>query len=155
MRLTMRTNLAMRTLMFCAVNEGRIVRKVEVAAACDASENHLAQVIHKLAQAGFIRTLRGRTGGLQLRQTVATIRVGEVVRAFEAGLPFTQCLGGHESDATEISAGISAGCPLAGCCRLKCAFADALEAFYASLDRLTLADLVQGNTGLDRLLKVA
>ena len=97
MRLTMRTNLAMRTLMFCAVNEGRIVRKVEVAAACDASENHLAQVIHKLAQAGFIRTLRGRTGGLQLRQTAATIRVGDVVRAFEAGLPFTQCLGGHES----------------------------------------------------------
>ncbi|MFZ1338666.1 MAG: Rrf2 family transcriptional regulator, partial [Paracoccaceae bacterium] len=35
MRLTTRNNLAMRTLMFCAVNPGRIVRRQEVAAACN------------------------------------------------------------------------------------------------------------------------
>jgi Rrf2 family transcriptional regulator, nitric oxide-sensitive transcriptional repressor len=55
MRLTTRTNLAMRTLMFCAANPGRIVRKSEVATACNASENHLAQVIHLLARAGPCR----------------------------------------------------------------------------------------------------
>ena len=31
MRLTTRTNLAMRTLMFCAVNPDRVVRKAEIA----------------------------------------------------------------------------------------------------------------------------
>lgn len=56
MRLTTRTNLAMRTLMFCAVNPGQIVRKHEVAEACGASENHLAQVIHMLARKGYVRT---------------------------------------------------------------------------------------------------
>ncbi len=55
MRLTTRTNLAMRTLMFCAVNPGRIVRKHEVAEACGASENHLAQVIHLLARQNFLK----------------------------------------------------------------------------------------------------
>lgn len=147
MRLTMRTNLAMRTLMFCAVNNGRIVRKLEVAAACNASENHLAQVIHKLAQAGFISTVRGRTGGLQLRRAAATIGVGEVVRCFEASVPFTECMDGD--------LGTAQNCPLIAVCRLKCAFADALAAFYASLDTLTLADMVHGNTDLKRLLKVA
>jgi len=44
MRLTMRTNLAMRTLMFCAVNPGRTVRKAEIASYCNASENHLGLV---------------------------------------------------------------------------------------------------------------
>ena len=63
MRLTTRTNLAMRTLMFCAVNPDRIVRKHEVAEPCGASENHLAQVIHLLARKGYIRTQRGRSGG--------------------------------------------------------------------------------------------
>ena len=66
MRLTIRTNLAMRTLMFCCVNADRIVRKHEVAAICNASENHLAQVINTLAQRGFINTQRGRAGGLRL-----------------------------------------------------------------------------------------
>lgn len=56
MRLTTRTNLAMRVLMFCAVNPEKIVRKHEIADACNASENHLAQVVNTLAQRGFIAT---------------------------------------------------------------------------------------------------
>jgi Rrf2 family nitric oxide-sensitive transcriptional repressor len=134
----------MRTLMFCAVNQGRTVRKQEVAEACNASENHLAQVIHKLAQAGFISTIRGRAGGLVLRRDPAKLRVGEVVRNFEGNVPLTECMDQAQGN-----------CPLVQCCRLKCAFSEALEAFYASLDRLTLADLVVGNDDLKTLLRVA
>lgn len=144
MRLTIRTNLAMRTLMFCAVNQGRTVRKQEVAEACNASENHLAQVIHKLAQAGFISTIRGRSGGLVLRRDPAELRVGDVVRSFEGSVPLTECMDQAQGN-----------CPLVHCCRLKCAFSEALEAFYASLDRLTLADLVVDNDDLKTLLQVA
>ena len=144
MRLTTRTNLAMRTLMFCAANPGRTVRKQEVATACNASENHLAQVIHLLAQKGFLHTVRGRAGGLMLGRAPETIRVGEVFRTFESTLPFTECFAGGENS-----------CPLVGCCRLKCALADAVEAFYASLDKLSLRDMVEGNCELEGLLRVA
>jgi len=144
MRLTTRTNLAMRTLMFCAVNPDRIVRKHEVAESCGASENHLAQVIHLLARKGYLKTQRGRAGGLMLGRPAHAIRVGEVFRTFESVLPFTEC--------TEETA---ATCPLVGACRLKCALAEALEAFYARLDAVTLTDLVQGNDELQGLLKVA
>ena len=64
MRLTLRSNLAMRTLMHCAVNSGRTVRKTDIARACGASENHLGLVILHLAQAGYVETVRGRNGGL-------------------------------------------------------------------------------------------
>lgn len=144
MRLTIRTNLAMRTLMYCAVNEGQTVRKHAIATACAASENHLAQVIHGLALAGFLTTLRGRSGGLRLARPAAQISVGSVVRAFEAGVPFAECM-----DAA------GGACPLQSSCRLKCVFAEALEAFYTTLDRVTLADLVQGNRGLADLLRAA
>ena len=144
MRLTTRTNLAMRTLMFCAVNPDRIVRKHEVAEACAASENHLAQVIHLLAQKGFLRTIRGRSGGLMLGRPPENISVGDVFRDFEAVLPFTECFAGHENS-----------CPLAGACRLKCVLGDALKAFYAELDRVTVADLVAGNEDLQAILRVA
>jgi len=144
MRLTTRTDLAMRTLMFCAVNPGRTVRKHEVAEACHASENHLAQVIHLLAQKKFLRTVRGRSGGLTLGRAADKITVGEVFREFEAVLPFTECFacdGNH--------------CPLAGVCRLQGVLTDALKAFYAELDRVTVADLVAGNTELQAMLSVA
>ena len=143
MRLTTRTNLAMRTLMFCAVNPDRIVRKHEVAQACGASENHLAQVVHLLARAGFLKTLRGRSGGLMLGRSACDITVGAVFRTFEAVLPFTECSEG------------SSTCPLVGGCRLKCVLARAVEGFYAELDGVSLTDLVGGNTALHDLLRVA
>ncbi|MDZ4135831.1 MAG: Rrf2 family transcriptional regulator, partial [Paracoccaceae bacterium] len=108
-----------------------------------ASETHLAQVIHLLAHKGFLRTL-GRSGGLMLGRAMEDIRVGEVFRAFEACLPLAECFAGEENN-----------CPLVGACRLKCALSNALDAFYASLDRLSLADMVAGNTALAGLLKVA
>ncbi|RID93434.1 Rrf2 family transcriptional regulator [Gemmobacter lutimaris] len=144
MRLTIRTNLAMRTLMFCAVNPGRVVRKAEIAAACNASENHLAQVIHLMAQKGFLHTVRGRAGGLTLARPPEQIGLGEVFRAFEGELPLTECFARGNNT-----------CPLAGCCRLKCALAEAVDAFYASLDRLRLSDMIDGNDALEQLLKVA
>lgn len=143
MRLTTRTNLAMRTLMFCAVNPGRVVRKQEVAQACNASENHLAQVIHLLGQKGFLHTLRGRSGGLMLGRPPHEITVGQVFRAFEAVLPFTECSENTRGD-----------CPLVGSCRLKCVIDQALVAFYAELDKVTLIELVQDNQALDDLLRV-
>ncbi len=143
MRLTTRTNLAIRTLMFCAVNPDRIVRKQEVAKACGASENHLAQVIHLLARAGFLRTRRGRSGGLALGRSADAITVGAVFRSFEGVLPFTEC---SENNST---------CPLVGACRLQCVLACALEGFYAQLDTVSITDMVGGNTALHGLLKVA
>ncbi len=142
MRLTTRSNLAMRTLMFCGVNRDRIVRKSDIALACNASENHLAQVVNTLAQRGFIDTQRGRSGGLRLARPMAQIGVGAVLRSFETSVPFAECF-----DAAANT------CPLAGACLFKRALTAALEAFYASMDDLTLADLVENNAALDALLR--
>lgn len=143
MRLTIRTNLAMRTLMFCAVNDGLTVRKHDIAAACNASENHLAQVVNTLAQEGFIETQRGRSGGLRLARAMEEISVGEVLRTFEATLPFAECF--------DPSANT---CPLSEACLFRGALAAAVEAFYTALDKWTLADLVSDNAALEHLLQM-
>ncbi|MCC6306769.1 MAG: Rrf2 family transcriptional regulator [Rhodobacteraceae bacterium] len=143
MRLTMRTNLAMRTLMACAANPGRMLTKGDIARACNASEHHVAQVVHALGQAGFVSPRRGRGGGLRLARTPEAIRVGDVVRHFESPVPFAECFAGDANT-----------CPLTAACRLRDAFAAALDAFYTALDRVTLLDLVGGNVVLGRLLAV-
>lgn len=145
MRVTLRTELAMRTLMFCAVNNERLVRKREIAEACQASENHLAQVIHVLGQRGFLITLRGRAGGLRLGRAASDITVGEVFRSLEAEVPLADC----------FAKGEDAACPLRGFCKLHCLMAEALEAFFARLDQVTLEDLTKDNAGLTALLRAA
>lgn len=142
MRLTTRTNLALRTLMVCAVNPDRVVRKSDVAEAINASENHLAQVVNQLGQEGFITTLRGRHGGFTLARPAGEISVGAVFRAFEADLPFIDCFSSDSS------------CPLKGVCRMSGHLTRAVESFYASLDPVMLSELVHCNDGLEAILSL-
>lgn len=141
MRLTKRTNISMRVLMYCAANEGRLVTKSEIAECCNASENHLAQVINRLGQLGFLHTQRGRHGGLTLGREMQEISVGAVFRAMETGVPVTECFDAQLNT-----------CPLVEACLLRPAIAEAMEAFYARMDRVTLAELVCGNGRLMQIM---
>lgn len=141
MRLTVKTNLAMRVLMACAVNKGRLMRKHDLARTVNASEAHLAVVINQLSKLGFIKTTRGRAGGLALLLEPRDISVGTVFRLFEGDAPMAECF--NPSNNT---------CPLASCCRLNGEIRSALDAFFSTLDRVTLAELVDRNTDLERIL---
>lgn len=137
MRVTKRANIAIRLLMFCGANPDRMVTKSEIAERCNTSESHLAQVINKLAQLGFLHTQRGRHGGVMLGRAMNAITVGEVFRAIEANTPVAECF-----------ADVDNTCPLVDACRLRLALADAVEAFYAHLDEITLEALVCNNEAL-------
>lgn len=144
MRLTTRTNLASRVLMFCAVHEGKLVKSSDIAKACNASGNHLGHVVHKLQQHGFVETLRGRAGGLRLALGPRDISIGKVFRLFESSVPFAECFAAEDNT-----------CPLTGTCRLRDFIKRAVEAFYHELDMITLDDLVCGNCGLEAILQLA
>lgn len=141
MRITKRTNIAMRVLMFCGAQESRLVTKTEVAERCNISESHLAQVINQLAQLGFLKTQRGRNGGIRLGRPMAQIVIGDLFRELESNVPLAECF-----------ADVDNTCPLTDACRLRHAIADAAEAFYARLDGVTLDKLVCDNPPLMALL---
>ena len=141
MRLTTRTNLAARTLMFCAVNDGRLVRTSDIADRCNASINHVARVVQQLQAEGYLETLRGRAGGIRLAKPANRVSIGAVFRIFETEIPFAECFDEVRNT-----------CPLSGTCRLRSYVIKALEAFYHELDMVTLDDLVRGNCGLMDLL---
>ncbi|WP_371054986.1 MULTISPECIES: Rrf2 family transcriptional regulator [unclassified Rhodosalinus] len=144
MRVTKRTNIAVRVLMYCATHDGRLVTKHEIATRCNASENHLAQVINQLAQLGYLRTQRGRNGGVALARPAGEICIGSVFRALEAPVPIAECFA--DADNT---------CPLVAGCRLRIALNDAVETFFAHLDDITLEALVCNNPALEALLAPA
>ncbi|WIY26388.1 RrF2 family transcriptional regulator [Parasedimentitalea psychrophila] len=142
MRITKRTNIAVRLLMYCAANPDRLVTKAEIAKCCNVSENHLAQVINQLGQLGFLNTQRGRNGGMTLARPTGQIRIGDVFRKVEGEVPSGECFADSDNS-----------CPLTNACRLKMALTDAAQAFYGALDDITLEALVCDNHDLMKILQ--
>jgi Rrf2 family nitric oxide-sensitive transcriptional repressor len=129
MRLTRYTDFALRTLIYLGLNEPKQVSIADIAQAYDISENHLTKVVHHLGQLGFVKTSRGRGGGLRLAMPAKHINIGDVVKQNEDDLAVAECFG-------------SGACTIMGACRLQTVLGEALAAFFAVLDGYTLADLL-------------
>lgn len=141
MRLTTFTDYSLRVLMYLALDRSRLATIPEIAAAYGISQNHLMKVVHQLARAGVIESVRGKGGGVRLARSPETIRIGEIVRAAEGDAPIVECL----SDDPHA-------CRIAGTCRLTGVLVDAFDALYESLDRHTLADLTANRRALNKVL---
>ena len=143
MKLNAFTDYSLRVLIFLATEPKRRATVAEVAEAFGISAHHLTKVVHFLGKEGWLTNVRGKGGGMQLALPPQHIVVGRVVRAAEgADLP-AECFG-DEPDA----------CPIARVCRLRGVFKEAVDGFYAVLDRYTLADLVHNRAALGRVLGI-
>lgn len=142
MRLTRHTDNALRALIYLAIHSGEEPsRTTDIARRMGMSEDHLAKVIARLAQLGYVETLRGRIGGVRLARPAAEINIGEVVRGTEDNLNLVECFDPSTNQ-----------CPIAPACALAPALDEALTAFFAVLDRYSLADLCAKPRALSALL---
>jgi len=142
MKLSLFTDYSLRVLMFAAL-KGESFSLSEVAESYDISRHHLVKVVNYLAKLGYLETRRGRGGGIALGMPPEDIRIGMVVRRTEDSPFIVECFDKQHNT-----------CPISGSCRLKGALAQAVNAFYETLDRHTLRDLVAGVDGarLNRIL---
>jgi Rrf2 family nitric oxide-sensitive transcriptional repressor len=142
MQLTQYTDFALRTLIALAISPDERATVSEVSRAHRISRNHLVKVVGRLAELGYIETVRGKGGGMRLARRPQRIGIGDIVRGMEHELGVVECLqtGG--------------GCVIAPACRLKGMMQGAMECFLAELDRFTLADVLQQRAPLGRLLGI-
>ncbi|MFD9465637.1 RrF2 family transcriptional regulator [Streptomyces sp. NPDC060027] len=134
MRLLRSTDLALRVLMRLAVVGDSTPTTREVAADMHVPYTHAAKVVAELQHHGLLDARRGRGGGLTLTEKGRGASVGAIVRVFEGDGEVVECEG-------------DTPCPLVSACRLRGALRRAQEAFYVSLDPLTIADVVAEPTG--------
>jgi Rrf2 family nitric oxide-sensitive transcriptional repressor len=142
MRLTVFTDYTLRTLIVLALRPGTLVTIGDIADAYKISHNHLMKVVHQLALAGDVATVRGQRGGLRLARPADEINVGTVVRRAEPDLELMPCFGSESA------------CLIRPECVLASVADEALRAMLATLDRYTLADLVRPRAALTRLLRI-
>ncbi|MCX2180507.1 Rrf2 family transcriptional regulator [Streptomyces sp. SKN60] len=135
MRLTRFTDLALRAVMRLAVtDQDETPTTREVADSMAVPYAHMAKVVTRLQHLGVIEARRGRGGGLALTELGRQSSVGWLTRTLEGDEEVVACEG-------------DTPCPLRTACRLRGVLRQAQEAFYRTLDPLTVADLVESPTG--------
>ena len=130
MRLTNFSDYALRILMYAAVRSDRLITIEETAEVYGISRAHLMKVANQLTRAGYLKAVRGRSGGLALAKRPNRIKLGEVLRATEPDFTLVECFAPDGN------------CLISPHCRLRGVLHEALSAFTGTLDRYTLADLI-------------
>jgi Rrf2 family nitric oxide-sensitive transcriptional repressor len=92
MRLDLQTDYALRTLIFLAGRTGR-ASIGQVSGFYGISKDHVAKVVQQLARLGYVRSIRGIGGGIEMAKPAEAITVGEVVEAFEGNMHLLECIG--------------------------------------------------------------
>ena len=131
MRLTLHTDFALRLLMLLALEPETLHTIEEVANRYRISKNHLMKVAQTLVQKGFVESVRGRSGGLRLAKPAERINLAAVVRTTEDSLTLVECFDRETNT-----------CVVAPACGLRGPLDEALAAFFAVLNKYSLADLV-------------
>jgi len=126
MRLTRFTDFAIRVMLYLAAHEDRLCSIGEIAGAYGISQNHLMKVVSDLAGSGYVQSLRGRGGGIRLARPAAEINIGQMVRHTEGKVDLVGC----------------GECVLAPACGMVCAFKEAVENFFTTLEQYNLADIM-------------
>jgi len=131
MKLTTKSRYGARLMVDLAqhYNKGPVHLEV-IARRQNISLKYLEQIIICLKKGGYIRSVRGPSGGYILAKPPQEITVGEIVLLLEENTYLVYC-----SDRPEA-------CDRADICPIRHVWKEAAEAMFEKLNSFTLADLV-------------
>ena len=136
MRVTKHTDYALRVLIYLGSRKAGRVTTQSIADAFDISASHLQKVVRALGEFGVLELFRGVNGGVELCVDPSKIFVGAVVRALDDEDSWIECF----DEATDE-------CVISSACGLKGTLRTAQEAFYKSLDPVSIADVIGRRAG--------
>lgn len=132
MLLSLQTDYALRVLVDIATNgRSRTMLTRTLATRQHVPPIFLTKIVGKLATRGFVRTQRGKGGGVTLARDPSQINLLEVVEVFEGRLRANRCTASQDS------------CTFASDCALRELWQGAEGRLRDYLGRFSLADLVK------------
>ncbi|WP_208976374.1 RrF2 family transcriptional regulator [Polycladidibacter hongkongensis] len=147
MKLTGMADVALRILMFMAVQRSDKWTIDKLTIACSTPRPQVAKVVQILSKAGYIKSRRGRLGGLMLALSPSSINVGKLVHHVEENFLLTPCFGCNEN--VGLSRDI---CPLQEVCQFRLVLKNALDLFMSELGSVSLANLIEDSESIRNCL---
>jgi Rrf2 family transcriptional regulator, nitric oxide-sensitive transcriptional repressor len=140
MQLTTHTDYALRVLIYLTQHQDQLVTISELAEFFHISRNHLVKVVHNLGVKGFIKTVRGKGGGICLVRPPEDINIGAVVREIEGNFYIADCFNPQKQG----------HCAVQSNCGLTILLGTALRQFMEVLDNAVLSDLVPQSSRMNK-----
>src|SRR4051812_38007291 len=132
MNLKTQTDYALRTLIYLAYRPEQTPVD-EIAKAYKISKDHLVKVVQLLVRLGYVQSRAGRNGGIKLAKDAASINIGTVVGEIEGRQGVLPCVSDQNY------------CNLEPGCSLRSVLIQAEDAFYQTLNRMTIGELLKTN----------
>ncbi|MGH1350890.1 MAG: RrF2 family transcriptional regulator [Methyloligellaceae bacterium] len=131
MRLNMASDFALRILILLAKSENPLTVD-KIASELGLAKSHVMKIVARLGNRSYVKSTRGRVGGVQIEMPLDKIKIGEIVRLMEADFSVVECLKpGH------------CECNFVNKCALKPVMLQATDAFLAELDKHTLQSVIE------------
>jgi len=131
MRITYKGDYALKTLLYLALNEGKLSTIQKIAKNLDIPVKFLEQVLLELKRAGFVNSKRGKIGGYFLAKPAKDIRLGEVIRFIDGPLEPIACVDNNYKDCQDIKF-----------CVLRKIWQEITEKISSFVDKISFEDLV-------------
>lgn len=133
MRISTKGRYALRLMLDLALHDtGENIALKTIAKRQDISGKYLEQIIGILAKSGFVKSVRGSSGGYRLAKHPEEYTVGDILRLTEGSLAPVPC----------VEEGV-ANCPKADNCVTVTVWRELNDAINGVVDHITLADLVE------------
>ncbi len=132
MQLTKHTDFAFRALIYLASIEGELTTIQTITDRFVISKSHAMKIINKMANKGWVKSIRGKNGGIALGCAADKIVLSDVIKVMENNVAPVNCEAPR--------------CLIADACILRGVLAGAQRAYFDYLSNYTLADLLHEET---------
>jgi Rrf2 family transcriptional regulator, nitric oxide-sensitive transcriptional repressor len=131
MRLALHTDYALRTLMYLVGIRQRATIG-QIADFYGISKDHLAKVVQRLVRLGWVRSVRGIGGGVELAVSPESITLGAAIQQLEGSMQLLECVTAQ-----------SQVCVIQTACRLRRVLGEAERIQMEYLNSVKLSDVAK------------
>jgi Rrf2 family transcriptional regulator, iron-sulfur cluster assembly transcription factor len=134
MKLSTKSRYSARIIIDLAIYSSgeRPVQASEISRRQGIPIKYIEQLLRPLKTAGYVSSVRGAKGGYILSKNPKEISLGHIVRLFESQKDIVACIKNP------------AMCDMSMDCRIRMAWEQVNQAFYNSLESVTIDTLMQG-----------
>ncbi|WP_145111433.1 RrF2 family transcriptional regulator [Cereibacter sediminicola] len=146
--ITQKMKYALKALIVLAeerAGERRALRIEDIAARSGTPKRFLEHILLDIRNAGYIASLRGRSGGYQLIKEPSQIPLSELLRRIDGPIAPLPCLSRRSYQPCE-------DCTDEASCRIRKVFAEIFWSYLLLIESLTLADLVRTPVAAEQIL---
>lgn len=130
MHLTRHTDYGIRILIYLALlPKNEKVSIDTISTLYNISRNNVNKIVHQLGKAEILETQRGKGGGFFLKLSPESINIGNMIILLENSLEIVDCE--------------TQKCRILPACKFKSILNEAKNAFIDTLNKYTLADLME------------